>query len=71
MCGMLDIFAEFETRDDPCARRGRHRARARRSSTHGKYTSKAGKVRTRLGRPKPLAARPERDHIWVSVCAGT
>jgi DNA invertase Pin-like site-specific DNA recombinase len=69
MFGMLGIFSEFE-REMIVARVNAGLARAKEKiARDGKFTSKAGKVRTRLGRP---GARPEqieaaRNHLASGV----
>jgi DNA invertase Pin-like site-specific DNA recombinase len=51
MFGMLGVFAEFE-REMIVARVNAGLARAKEAiARDGRFTSKAGKVRTRLGRP--------------------
>ena len=69
MFGMLGIFSEFE-REMIVARVNAGLARAKEKiKRDGKFTSKAGKVRTRLGRPgaKPEQIEAARNHLAAGV----
>jgi DNA invertase Pin-like site-specific DNA recombinase len=72
MFGMLGIFSEFE-REMIVARVNAGLTRAKEKiARDGKFTSKAGKVRTRLGRPgaKPEQIEAARGHLIAGVGIG-
>jgi hypothetical protein len=72
MFGMLGVFAEFE-REMIVARVNAGLARAKSAiARDGRFTSKAGKVRTRLGRPGALPAQIEaaRSHLAAGTGIG-
>jgi DNA invertase Pin-like site-specific DNA recombinase len=72
MFGMLGVFAEFE-REMIVARVNAGLARAKDAiARDGRFTTKAGKVRTRLGRPGALPDQIEaaRGHLAAGTGIG-